>query len=294
MPTTAKTVLVTGGAGFVGSHLCERLAADGHRVISLDNYFTGSRENHVAGVEYREGHTKDIARHVPEQVELIYHLGEYSRVHRALEEPQLVWDLNVAGTLAVLEFWRQRGGKLIYAASSTKSAATQAASGVAGSDISPYTWSKAANASLTSNYGRWYSLPHVIVYFYNVYGPRERAWGDYGTVVETFRQNYLKGLPHAVNAPGTQTRAFTHVLDTVDGIVLAGERGEGDGYSISANDVHSIREVAEMFGGPIEDKPQTALSRSSGLDDTSKIQALGWRPTRKLTDYVAEARAAKR
>jgi UDP-glucose 4-epimerase len=198
--------------------------------------------------------------------------------------------MNIAGTLAVLEFWRQRKCKLAYAASSTKSSATRTASGNAGSDISPYTWAKASNASLVSNYGRWYQLSHVIVYFYNVYGPRERAWSDYGTVVETFRQNYLHGKPHAVNAPGTQTRSFTHVLDTVDGIVLAAERGEGDGYNISANDVHSIREVAEMFGGPIELHSQTALSRSSGADDTSKLAALGWQQRHTLADYIDQVK----
>src|SRR6185503_19791717 len=100
--TEQKTVVVTGGAGFVGSHLCERLAADGHRVISLDNYFTGTHANEVAGVEYREGHTKDIATLIPETPDLVYHLGEYSRVAQSMEEPEKVWDLNIVGTAAVL------------------------------------------------------------------------------------------------------------------------------------------------------------------------------------------------
>src|SRR5258708_26386382 len=98
-----KTVLVTGGAGFVGSHLCERLVKDGYQVLSLDNYFTGKKENHVEGVEYREGHTKDIATLIPESPDIIFHLGEYSRTAVALEEPGLVWDLNLVGTAAVLE-----------------------------------------------------------------------------------------------------------------------------------------------------------------------------------------------
>src|SRR4051812_36789334 len=114
----SKLILVTGGAGFIGSNLCERLVASGHRVISLDNYFTGSRENHVAGVEYREGHTKDIAKVVPETPDLIYHLGEYARVEQSLEEPALVYDLNAVGTFAVLEFWRAKKCKLVYAGSS--------------------------------------------------------------------------------------------------------------------------------------------------------------------------------
>ncbi len=285
-----KTVVVTGGAGFVGSNLCERLVNGGHRVISLDNYFTGSRDNHVAGVEYREGHTKDISGLVQETPDLVYHLGEYSRVHNALLEPQVVFDLNVAGTLGVLEFWRQKKCKLVYAASSTKSDATKTYDGRLGRDLSPYTWAKASNVDLVNNYGRWFALPYAVTYFYNVYGPRERAWGNYGTVVETFRQNFLQGQPHQVNTPGTQTRAFTHVLDTVEALVLVGQKGEGDGYNISANDVHSIREVAELFGGPIELKPQTAVSRSSGADDVSKIEALGWEPRHTLKGYIEECK----
>ena len=104
-----STILVTGGAGFVGSHLCRRLQAGGHQVISLDNYFTGTRDNHVPGVDYREGHTRDIAKLVPETPDLVYHLGEYSRVEKSLSEPALVWDLNKDGTFAVLEFARGCG-----------------------------------------------------------------------------------------------------------------------------------------------------------------------------------------
>lgn len=287
-----KTILVTGGAGFVGSHLCERLAADGHRVISLDNYSAGSEDNHVAGVEYRKGDTKDIARLVPEVPDIVYHLGEYSRVHQSLEEPEVVWDFNIAGTLAVLEFCRAKGSKLVYAASSTKSDATVAADGTPGRDLSPYTWAKATNVDLINNYGRWYAFPYAIVYFYNVYGPRERAWGNFGTVVATFLENARVGRPHQVNAPGTQTRAFTHVLDTVEGIILAGEKGEGDGYAISANDVHSVVEVAEMCGGDIEMRPQTKTSRSSSADDTSKIKTLGWKQKHTLKEYVESARTS--
>lgn len=291
---TSKLIVVTGGAGFIGSHLCERLVADGHRVISLDNYFTGTRENHVPGVEYREGHTKDIAQHVPETPDLIYHLGEYSRVHKSLEEPEVVLDLNTVGTLGVAKFWREKKCKLVYAASSTKDdATTKAADGTLGRDLTPYTWSKAANVDLVHNFGRWYGLSYAITYFYSVYGPRERAWGHYGTFPETFRQNYLAGRPHEVNSPGTQTRALTHVLDTVDGIILAGEEGEGDGYNICADDVWTIRAVAEAFGGEIVMKPQTKVSRSATASDSSKIKALGWKQKRNLKEYIEEAKQKK-
>lgn len=283
-------MLVTGGAGFIGSHLCERLVADGHRVISLDNYFSGSKENHVPGVEYREGHTKDVAELVPETPDIIFHLGEYARVLESVEEPHTVWDLNFTGTHAVLEYWRAKKCKLVYAASSTKSEISKAADGTEGRNLAPYAFSKATNADLVNNYGRWYELPYAIVYFYNAYGPRERSREKKGTLIATFLENLRLGKPHRVNEPGTQTRSFTHVLDTVDGIVLAGEKGEGDGYAISSSDVHSILEVAEMCGGAVEMHPQTRVSRSSGKDDTSKIEALGWSQKRRLKDYIEEAK----
>lgn len=295
MNNNRKTILVTGGAGFIGSHLIECLVKNkANKIISLDNYFTGLKDNHIPGAEYREGHTKDIELHVPERPDIIYHLGEYSRVAKSLAEPQLVFNLNIVGTFAVLEYWRARKCKLVYAGSSTKFADTRD-NGVKGRDLAPYTWAKAANSELVHNYGRWYDLPYSIVYFYNVYGPRERAGvDDYGTVVETFKQNYIKGRAHEVRAPGTQTRAFTHVDDTISGIILIGEKGEKDEYSISAKEAYSLLDLARMFGGGVIMLPQTKSSRSTGAMDTSKLEALGWKQTKKLEDYVKSIKSIKR
>lgn len=279
--TDKKLILVTGGAGFIGSHLCARLVKEGHKVISLDNYFTGSRENHVPGVDYREGHTKDIEKHIPETPDLIYHLGEYSRVERSLEEPALVWDLNKDGTFGVLEFWRKRGNKLIYAGSSTKFG-----DGGLGRMQSPYAWAKASNTELVRNYSTWYNLPHAITYFYNVYGPGERA-GTYGTVIEIFRQKQHAGEPLTVTAPGTQKRNFTHVDDIIDGLILVGADGEGDDFGIGDEKAYSILEVAQLFGGEIVMKPSSPGNRMLSNIDTSKTRALGWSPKKKLADYIA-------
>ncbi len=287
-----KLALVTGGAGFIGSHLCERLVKDGYQVISLDNYFTGKVENHVAGVTYREGHTKDIAKLIPERPDIVFHLGEYARVAKSLEEPGLVWDLNMDGTFAVLEFWRKHTCKLVYSASSTKSVGARE-DGTLGRDLSPYTWAKAAMSDLVNNYARWYELPYVIVYYYNVYGPRERDASNYGTFIETCRQRFLKGEPHQVRLPGTQTRAFTHVEDTVNGIILAAERGEGDGYGLASTDEYSLVEVAEMFGGKIEMLPQTQSMRERSVINAEKILALGWRQTKNLKEYIDEIKQTK-
>lgn len=285
-----KTILVTGGAGFIGTHLCRRLRDEGHQVISLDNYFTGSRENHIEGVEYREGHTKDIEALVPEQPDIIFHLGEYSRVAKSLEEPEVVFDLNIAGTFGVLEFWRKRGGKLVYAGSSTKTAGIRA-DGTEGRDLAPYTWMKAANSELVANYGNWYSLPYSIGYFYNVYGPGERSGVDaYGTVIETFKQNMLSGRPHEVRSPGTQTRAFTHVDDTVSALLLIAELGTADEYAISSKETYSLLEVAAMFGGEITMLPHTPSTRSTGAGDTTKLEMLGWRPEHTLVQYIEQVK----
>lgn len=275
-----KLILVTGGAGFIGSHLCERLIADGHQVISLDNYFAGSRENHVPGVEYREGHTKDIEQLIPETPDLVYHLGEYSRVEKSLEEPALVWDLNKAGTFAVAEFCRTKNVKMLYAGSSTKFG-----DGGLGRDQSPYAWTKATNTELVRNYGAWYGMPYAITYFYNVYGPGERA-GSYGTVIEIFKQKHLAGEALSVTAPGTQKRNFTHIDDIIDGLVLVGDKGEGDEFGIGNEKAYSILEVAELFGGEIIMRPEVAGNRMGSDIDTSKTRLLGWEPKRDLEEYI--------
>lgn len=280
-----KTALVTGGAGFIGTHLCRRLYQEGYRVVSLDNYFSGSKKNHIDGVEYIEGHTKDIQSLITFRPDILFHLGEYARVRHSLEEPQLVLDLNTVGTARVVEFWRTHGMKLVYAGSSTKFAQPRA-DGVEGKDRSPYSWSKAMNCELVSNYGRWYGLPFAIAYFYNVYGPGERPSDQYGTFIETLRQNVLHGTPHHIASPGTQTRAFTHVDDTVSALYLIGEKGEGDGYNIGAKEVYSLLDVAKLFGGEVVIDAQTPSTRSSGAEDTTKLQALGWVQERTLEEYI--------
>lgn len=284
-----KLAVVTGGAGFVGSHLCERLVTEEYRVISLDNYFTGTTDNHVAGVEYREGHTKHIADLVPETPDIIFHLGEYSRVAPSLEEPAVVWDLNMLGTVAVLEWWREKKCKLVYAGSSTKFVQDARSEEVSGRDRAPYNFAKAVNSELVHNYGQWYGLRYSIAYFYNVYGPRERAGqydGAYGTVVETFRQCALRNTPCAINGDGTQTRAFTHVFDTVAGLMVIAEMGANDEYAISAKEVHSLNALADMFGLTKEYREATQSTRSSEAEDTAKLQALGWVQKHHLEEYT--------
>lgn len=277
-----KTILVTGGAGFIGSALCKRLAAEGHRVISLDNYFAGSKDNHVPGVEYREGHTKDITVHVPETPDIIYHLGEYARVEQSLLEPDIVYDLNVLGTQGVIEFWKKKKCKLVYAGSSTKFG-----DGGLARTATPYASSKADNTERVQEAGDSLGLPYAITYFYNVYGPGERA-GVYGTVIEMFKQMYLRGAPITVTAPGSQTRNFTHIDDIVDGLIVVGESGQGDEYGLGNEKVFSMLDVARLFGTDILMLPERPGNRMSSGLDTSKSRSLGWEAERRLEDYLQE------
>lgn len=289
MTHNKKTIVVTGGAGFIGSHLCERLVADGHRVISLDNYFTGSRDNHVRGVEYREGHTKDIARHIPETPDRIYHLGEYARVEQSVLEPDLVHDLNTLGTRGVVDFWRHHRSKLVYAGSSTKFGDDGAAR-----FTSPYAMTKAENSELVKATGEREGLPYAIVYFYNVYGERERS-GVYGTVIEQFKRMYVSGAPCSVVSPGTQERNFTHVEDIVQGLMVVGERGAGDEYGLGNETAYSIATVAELFGfgdRVVMFPPRPGNRMASGLD-TTKARALGWSARRALLEYIHDFTSAR-
>lgn len=278
---TQKLILVTGGAGFVGSNLIRRLLAQGHRVVSLDNYFAGSKDAHVPGAEYRVGHTKDIASLIPETPDLIYHLGEYSRVEQSVLEPEVVHDLNTLGTYAVIEYWKSKRCKLLYAGSSTKFG-----DGGATRDTSPYASTKATNSELVKSVGDHEKLPYAITYFYNVYGPGERT-GVYGTVIENFKQMYVRGTPITVVAPGTQMRNFTHVDDIVDGLLVIGERGEGDEYGLGNERALSLIDIAHLFGGEVLMLPPRAGNRMQSGLDTTKSKALGWSATRSVEEYIS-------
>jgi UDP-glucose 4-epimerase len=280
-------VVVTGGAGFIGSHLCERLVKEGARVVSLDNYFVGTKENHMPGVEYREGHTKDIATLIPETPAILFHLGEYSRTEQSLLEPDRVWDLNRAGTEGVLEYARAKGVKVVYAGSSTKFA-----DGGLGRDQSPYAFAKATNSELVRNYGMWYGLPYAITYFYNVYGSRELQDGPYATVIGRFLSQYKRGEPLTVTSPGTQQRIFTHVDDIIEGLLLVGEKGEGDEFGLGAEESYAISDVARMFGCEITMTPERKGNRMNAVLDATKSRALGWRATRRVEDYIRDTKDA--
>jgi UDP-glucose 4-epimerase len=282
-----KRILVTGGAGFVGSNLCERLAQDENNdIYSLDNYFTGSKENHVPNVTYIEGSTVDIAKLITFTPDMVYHLGEYSRVEQSFDDIEQVWKFNKDGIFVVLEFVRKHGCKILYAGSSTKFG-----DGGLGRSASPYAWTKASNTELVQNYGAWFNVPYAITYFYNVYGNREIQTGKYATLIALFKEKMKNSEPLTIVSPGTQKRNFTHIDDIIDGLVLVGENGYGDEFGIGSPEAYSIKEIAEMYDGEIQMLPERKGNRMTADVMISKTEALGWKPTRTIKEYIEKARA---
>ena len=279
-------ILVTGGAGFVGSHLCEKLSQHpSYEVFSLDNYFTGTFANHMNNVTYIKGDTIDIKELVTFIPDMVYHLGEYSRVEQSFDDIETVWRYNKDGVFAVLEFVRRAGCKILYAGSSTKFG-----DGGLGRSASPYAWAKATNTELVMNYGNWFNVPYAITYFYNAYGPREIQTGKYATLIALFKDKMQKGLPLTVVSPGTQKRNFTHVDDIISALMLVGEHGYGDDFGIGSDEAFSILEVAQMYNGEIQMLPERRGNRMSAEVVSEKTKKLGWIPKKRLEDYIQECR----
>ncbi|MEX0501988.1 NAD-dependent epimerase/dehydratase family protein [Alphaproteobacteria bacterium LSUCC0719] len=281
-----KKVLVTGGAGFIGSHLCEELAKNkANEVYSLDNYSMGNECNHVDHVSYIRGDTRDIDQVVQFSPDVIFHLGEYSRVEQSFSDLDRVWESNKAGTYAVLQFCRKHASKIVYAGSSTKFG-----DGGLGRSQTPYGWTKATNTELVQNFGSWFGVPYAIVYFYNAYGKREISTGKYATLIALFTEKMRAGEPLTVVKPGEQKRNFTHVDDIVNGLILVGKNGLGDNFGIGSPESFSVIEIAKMFGGNIEMLPERQGNRLTAEVITEKTRALGWRPTVNIEDYIAAMR----
>ncbi len=278
-----KLILVTGGAGHVGSHVIEELLEnDDNEVISLDNYFNGSINNHIKGAKYIKGDTKDIDRLILRKPDIIYHLGEYARIAPSFEDVEIVFEMNTLGTFKVLEYVRKNKiEKLVYAASSTRFAVEGD-----GRHQNPYSFSKACNVDLIKDYGRWYGINYAICYFYNAFGPRENGVGKYATLIAKFQNLYVQKKPLTVVLPGTQKRTFTYVKDLAHGIILAGEKGNGDGYSLSNKNSYSVLDIAKAFGGEIK-LVDGYPGRNESLEASSKSKIeLGWKTTIDIIEYI--------
>ena len=282
-----NSILVTGGAGFVGSNLIKRLKSDypDARIVSLDNYMSGSADNHVSGVEYYHGHTSDIFNifeNDETQFDAVYHFGEYSRIVQSFDDIQLAMDSILVGTPRVLEFCRTHGAQLIYSASSSKF-------GNNGKDenLAPYSWMKAKMVELIKNYGEWYDLKYQINYFFNVYGPNQITKGDYATVVGIFERQHNSGEQCTVVSPGTQSRDFTHVDDIIEGVIKSSVFAENGGeWFLRSGVSRTIIEVAEMFGDWTLIPERRGERSQSATVQNNTNEKLGLKPTDRLQEWI--------
>tara|TARA_Y100001960_G_scaffold331739_1_gene429741 strand:- start:155 stop:1039 length:885 start_codon:yes stop_codon:yes gene_type:complete len=247
-----NVIIVTGGSGFVGSNLIELLLKKTNlKIISLDDYSTGIKKNHIKSkrVKYIKGSTlniKKILSKYKRKIISIFHFGEFSRIFQSFNNFQKCFESNSGGSKEVFKFCLDNKIKLIYSA-------TSASLGNKGNDknLSPYAFTKAKNLELLENLKKWFNLKYEVIYFYNVYGPKQIKTGAMATVIGIFEHQYKNGKPLTVVKPGTQTRRFTHISDTVEVCYQAWKSNKCSYYSISNLESYSINEVAKMFKSKI-------------------------------------------
>ena len=264
-------IVVTGGAGFVGSNLIELLLKKTRfKIISLDNYSSGSKKNHIYNkrVNYLRGDTSDIneiLKKYKKKINSIFHFGEFARIFQSFKNFDECYQSNSIGSKAVFKFCLDNKIKLIYSA-------TSASLGNNGKDknLSPYAFTKSKNLELLENLKKWFSFKFEVIFFYNVYGSRQIKVGDMATVIGIFENQYENKKPITVVKPGTQTRRFTHINDTVEICYQAYKADKCKYYSISNKNSYSILEVAKMFKSKIVMlKPRVGERYASALTKIS-------------------------
>ena len=245
-------IIVTGGAGFVGSNLIRLLLKKSkYKILSVDNYSSGTKKNHVINkrVKYINADTTKIFEIIknPKKIKVVFHFGEFARIYQSFIQMDKCINSNSIGSNAVFNFCLTNNIKLIYSA-------TSASLGNKGKDknLSPYAFTKAKNLELLENLKKWFNFKYEVIYFYNVYGPNQICKGEMSTVIGIFEDHYKKRKSLPVVKPGTQTRRFTHIKDTVEVCYIAWKKNLCRHYSITSKKSYSILEVAKMFDSKIK------------------------------------------
>ena len=267
-----KILVVTGGAGFVGSNLIEFLIKKTtYKIISLDNYSSGSKKNHIKNkrVKYINGDTKDINKKLlryHSKIKTIFHFGEFSRIYQSFIQMNRCFQSNTIGTNAVFDFCLNNNIRLIYSA-------TSASLGNRGRDknLSPYAFTKSKNIEFLENLKKWFNFKYNVIFFYNVYGPKQISHGEMATVIGIFEDHYSKGKPLPVVKPGTQSRRFTHIQDTIEICFKAWKSNKYYNYSVSNKESFSILQVAKMFKSKIKFLPKRKGERFASALTTMSL-----------------------
>lgn len=281
-----SNILVTGGAGFVGTNLVRQLLSLGHTVHSVDDYSAGKKQNHIEGAIYHHSCTSEI-NNIQFQIDFdyVYHLAEYSRITPSFEFIEQVWKSNCLGTFQVLEFCRNnKVKKIVYAGSSTKFAPE-------GVGHSPYSFTKSQSVELLKNYHKWYELEYSICYFYNVFGPHYDSSPvvGYESVVSVFEKQYKSQKPLTIFGDGEQKRSFTFVGDIVDGLMKSCYYENSEEFQLNNRTKYTINQIAKMFKDDIIYLPSRKGDRrdSSSIDNKSR-ELLNWSTTVDVSQWIKE------
>ena len=242
-----KKIIITGGAGFVGTNLIKfLLKKTKYEIISIDDYSSGNKSNHIKSlrIKYIKGKTSQITKLIknPNNIKSVFHFGEFARIYQSFLNMNECIDSNSVGSNAIFNFCLKNKIKLIYSA-------TSASLGNSGKDknLSPYAFTKSKNLELLENLKKWFNFKYEVIYFYNVYGPHQICKGQMATVIGIFEDHYKRNKPLPIVKPGTQTRRFTHINDTVNVCYLAWKKNLCRHYSIANKKSYSLLEVAKMF-----------------------------------------------